>query len=40
VRGDTHAVVRDAAEVREGDQVSVRLFRGDLDCVVEKVRPE
>ncbi len=40
MRGDTEAVIRDAAGVQEGDQVRVRLFRGGLDCVVEKVRSE
>ena len=40
VRGDTNVVIRDAAGVQEGDQVRVRLFRGGLDCLVEKVRSE
>ncbi len=39
-RADTSAVVREAAQVAAGEQVKVRLFRGGLDCTVEKTRPE
>jgi exodeoxyribonuclease VII large subunit len=39
-RADTSAVVREAAQVAAGEQVRVRLFRGGLDCKVEKTRPE
>jgi exodeoxyribonuclease VII large subunit len=30
-------VVRSCREVKEGDQVSVRLARGEVECRVEKV---
>jgi exodeoxyribonuclease VII large subunit len=39
VRADTRAVVREANQVSAGEEVSVRLFRGALDCVVEKSNP-
>jgi len=39
VRADTKAVVREANQVSAGEEVSVRLFRGALDCVVEKSNP-
>ena len=32
------AVVRDAAAARTGDRVTARLARGELECLVEKVR--
>lgn len=34
VRRDTGAVVRDAELVEEGDDLSVRLYRGELECRV------
>jgi len=34
VRRDTGAVVRDAESVEEGDDLSVRLYRGELECRV------
>ncbi|OPY61356.1 MAG: Exodeoxyribonuclease 7 large subunit [Syntrophorhabdaceae bacterium PtaU1.Bin034] len=36
VRSDTRAVVTEAGQVRKGDEVSVRLYRGSIGCVVEK----
>jgi exodeoxyribonuclease VII large subunit len=39
VRSDTRAVVSEAGQVGQGDRVSVRLYRGGLDCVVEKTQP-
>ncbi|HUJ67996.1 MAG TPA: exodeoxyribonuclease VII large subunit [Syntrophorhabdales bacterium] len=35
VRADTKAVVSDAGVVGKGDRVSVKLYRGSLDCTVE-----
>jgi exodeoxyribonuclease VII large subunit len=35
VKGETGAVIRDASQVAVNDQVSVRLYRGLIDCVVE-----
>jgi exodeoxyribonuclease VII large subunit len=32
------AIVRDAAQVSRGDRLSVRLARGTLDVVVDKVQ--
>lgn len=37
VKKDTRRVVSEAGQVVSGDEVSVRLHRGSLDCVVEKV---
>jgi exodeoxyribonuclease VII large subunit len=39
VRKDTGAVVSDADQVRKEDRVSVRLFRGTIDCIVENREP-
>jgi exodeoxyribonuclease VII large subunit len=39
VRKDTKKVVSEAGQVEAGDEVSVRLHRGAIDCVVEKVEP-
>ena len=33
-------VVSDAANVKAGDRVEVKLSRGELDCIVESVKPE
>ncbi len=38
MRAATGAVIRDAAEVGMGDRLSVKLFRGGLDALVEKTR--
>ncbi len=38
VRGPSGAVLREAAEVAPGEQLRVRLTRGELDAKVEKVR--
>ena len=35
VRADTRAVVSDAGLVEHGDRVSVKLYRGSLECTVE-----
>lgn len=37
-RADTGEVLRDARAVSPGERVRARLARGELDCVVEKVR--
>jgi exodeoxyribonuclease VII large subunit len=37
VRKDTSEVVSDAGQVASGDEVSVRLHRGSIDCTVEKI---
>ncbi len=39
VRADTLAVVSDAGQVAGGDQVSVKLYRGSLDCTIDKTEP-
>jgi exodeoxyribonuclease VII large subunit len=36
VRRDTEAVVSDAGQVAAGEEVMVRLYRGSIDCIVEK----
>ncbi len=33
-------VVSDAAKVKSGDRIEVKLARGELDCIVESVKPE
>ena len=38
VRKDTKKVVSDAAQVASGDEVSVQLHRGSIDCKVEKIK--
>ena len=38
VKSDTKAVVKDAREATTGERVSVRLYRGGLECVVEETR--
>jgi exodeoxyribonuclease VII large subunit len=37
VKKDTKKVVSEAGQVKSGDEVSVRLFRGSLECTVEMV---
>ncbi len=39
VRADTKAVVSDAGLVEHGDRLSVKLYRGSLDCTVETTEP-
>ena len=39
VRADTRAVVSDAGLVEHGDRLSVKLYRGSLDCTVETTEP-
>ncbi len=39
VTGDTRVVVTEADQVRKDDRVSVRLYRGSLDCIVEETKP-
>ncbi|MGD0656586.1 MAG: exodeoxyribonuclease VII large subunit [Syntrophorhabdales bacterium] len=39
VRADTSAVVSDAGLVEHGDRLSVKLYRGSLDCTVETTEP-
>jgi exodeoxyribonuclease VII large subunit len=38
VRKDTSQVVSDAGQVAQGDEVSVQLHRGSIDCTVEKIK--
>jgi exodeoxyribonuclease VII large subunit len=39
VRKDTNRVVCESGQVEKGDEVSVRLWRGAIDCVVEEAEP-
>lgn len=40
MRSADHHVLRSADEVSKGDKINVRLKKGSLDCIVEKVRED